>query len=79
LIFPPSQIHLLDWTPGKKPRLIVNFMGLTGNIGILPYAYTEYIIERIRAKDRTIEAFFDIFNHRMISLFYQAWRSIALR
>jgi type VI secretion system protein ImpH len=73
LIFPPSQIHSLDWTPGKKPRLIVNFMGLTGNIGILPYAYTEYIIERMRAKDRTIEAFFDIFNHRMISLFYQAW------
>ncbi len=73
LLFPPSQIHNLQWTEGRRPVLIVNFMGLTGAAGVLPIPYTEFILDRIRAKDRTIPAFFDIFNHRMISLFYQAW------
>ena len=73
LLFPPSQIHDLKWTENKRPLMIVNFMGLTGGVGILPVSYTEFILERARAKDRTIPAFFDIFNHRMISLFYQAW------
>src|SRR3954470_3678656 len=73
LLFPPRQIHDLKWPENKRPLLVVNFMGMTGSNGVMPIAYSEYIQERIRAKDRTIPAFLDIFNHRMISLFYQAW------
>jgi len=73
LTFPPSEIRDIDWTDPHKPHLLVSFIGLTGLLGVLPYSYTELIIERIRAKDRTLQAFLDIFNHRMISFFYRAW------
>lgn len=72
LSFPPSQIHAIDWTE-DIPRIVVNFMGLTGPLGALPQAYSDLILERLRAKDRTLVEFFDVFNHRAISLFYQAW------
>lgn len=71
--FPPSQIQRLEWTEDAMPRMSVNFFGLTGPMGVLPHRYTELIRERNRAKDRGLQDFFDLFNHRLISLFYQAW------
>jgi type VI secretion system protein ImpH len=71
--FPASQIQELRWDADGAPVLVVNFMGLFGPLGLLPLYYSEMIRERLRAKDTTMVAFFNIFNHRMISLFYQAW------
>jgi type VI secretion system protein ImpH len=73
MAFPASQIQELRWETGAAPVLTVNFMGLFGPSGTLPIYYTELIRERLRAKDKTMAAFFNMFNHRMISLFYQAW------
>jgi type VI secretion system protein ImpH len=70
--FPASQIQNILWD-GDIPVLVVNFMGLTGPMGVLPLYYTEMIIDRVRNRDHAIREFFDLFNHRMISLFYQAW------
>jgi len=72
LAFPPNDIDAVTWNQGVA-QLVVGFMGLTGPSGVLPRAYTDLILSRMREKDRTLPAFFDIFNHRMISLFYQAW------
>lgn len=72
LSFPPSQIHSINWDD-EVPSLTVNFMGLTGPMGVLPYVYSDLIATRARSRDRSMAAFFDIFNHRMISLFYRAW------
>ena len=73
LAFPPSQIQTLGWSEDGPARMKVNFMGLTGPMGVLPYCYTELIRDRNRLKDYSLEDFFDLFNHRMILLFYQSW------
>jgi type VI secretion system protein ImpH len=74
LPFPASQVQELNWPDaGSLPEMVVNFMGLTGPSGVLPYWYTEHIIERLRAKDDSLPCFLDIFNHRAISFFYRAW------
>jgi len=73
--FPASQIQNIEW-PGEgggAPKVLINFMGLTGPSGILPLYYTGLIVDRVRQKDIGLRDFLDIFNHRMISLFYQAW------
>ena len=73
MVFPASSIQRVDWDGSGPPAIVVNFMGLTGPMGVLPLFYTQLIIERLRAKDTSMMVFFDLFNHRMISLFYQAW------
>lgn len=73
LAFPASQIQSIQDQEHGPPHMKVNFMGLTGPNGVLPYCYTELILERLRAKDPAMESFLDIFNHRMISFFYRAW------
>jgi len=56
----------------KQWKMDVNFIGLTGSSGILPYHYTETVLQRLKLKDNSMADFFNIFNHRTTSLFYQA-------
>lgn len=59
---------------GHPARLTVAFFGLFGPNGPLPLHITEYARERLRhAGDRTLSAFANIFNHRMLLLFHRAW------
>lgn len=73
LAFPASQIQKIEWFDDKPPEMYVNFMGLTGPLGVLPYNYTLLIMDRLREKDSTLADFLDLFHHRLLSLFYQAW------
>jgi type VI secretion system protein ImpH len=71
--FPASEIQSLEKRIEAPPLMCVNFMGLFGPLGALPVHYTQFIRDRVRAGDRTLRDFLDIFNHRMVSLFYRAW------
>ena len=70
--FPPSELLEIKSAPDKKKlEMIVNFLGLAGTLGPLPKPYTALILERLKNKDTATRDFLDIFNHRLISFFYQ--------
>lgn len=75
LSFPPSQIFHIE--PRKHAQapigMTVAFMGLTGTEGALPRYYTELLLQRAQVNDYAFRDFLDLFNHRLISLFYRAW------
>lgn len=76
LIFAPSALH--QYKPGVAShglgRLSIHHFGLFGPNGALPQHLTEYVQDRIlHNHDETIARFCDIFQHRMILLFYRAW------
>jgi type VI secretion system protein ImpH len=77
LAFPASEIvELKAPAPGQEsrpPEMTINFIGLTGPLGVLPHPYTELVRERVSYKDTALWSFLDIFNHRIASLFYRAW------
>jgi len=86
LDFPASAIQ--DLVPAGKPlpggpvlsmpAMVVNFFGLAGPSGVLPRHYTEMLLRlQMYAKgpERTaLRDWLDLFNHRLLSLFYRAWK-----
>ncbi len=74
LSFPASEIQSYTEVEAGPARLTINFMGLSTMNGPLPHPYAEMLIARVRAKDHVMSEFFDIFNHRIISLFYRGWK-----
>jgi len=58
----------------RAPRLFSRFLGLFGPNGPLPLHLTEYARDRERAHDAAFARFADVFHHRLLSLFYKAWR-----
>jgi type VI secretion system protein ImpH len=71
--FPASEVYSLDLPGGGPATVAVNFMGLTGPEGVLPYYYSLLVSERLRSRDPALRDFLDLFHHRIISLFYRAW------
>ena len=75
LTFPPSDIAgLSPHGEGEPVTMDVAFMGLIGPSGLLPHWYNELAIARCRKKDFSFSSFLDIFHHRLVSLFYLAWK-----
>ncbi len=75
LAFPPVSVSKFVAKSGvREGRVFVNFLGMLGPNGPLPLHITDYARDRERnQQDPTLARFLDVFNHRMVSLFYRAW------
>ena len=75
LSFAPANISAMDYNADGIPRISVRFLGLFGPHGPLPTHLTELARERMRShSDPTLARFADLFHHRLLLLFYRAWR-----
>lgn len=67
----------LPLAAAAQPRMTVTFMGLTGSSGVLPRHYTELLLRLEReakgSEKHALREWLDLFNHRLISLFFRAW------
>lgn len=72
--FPAAEIDSIDKKEDGPPVMLVAFMGMVGPSGVLPYWFNELALNRNREKDFSLTSFLDIFHHRLITLFYLAWK-----
>jgi type VI secretion system protein ImpH len=71
-----QDLHFDEQGPGEASGpadMEVNFMGLVGNQGVLPAHYSLLVREERKQDNRPLTDFLNIFQHRMLSLFYRAW------
>jgi type VI secretion system protein ImpH len=72
-VFPASELDHL--APGDAaaapPKMTVNFFGLGGAFGPMPRPFSERVFARARRGDTAARDFLDVFNHRLVSLFYR--------
>jgi type VI secretion system protein ImpH len=67
----PAALRRITLTPA--------FMGLLGSNGALPLAYSEQLAaHEARHRDAAARGFLDVFQHRAVSLFHDAWRKHRL-
>ena len=78
LAFPDTEVQGLRRSEDGRTHLEVNFFGLTGPLGALPEGYSELVQRGLREKRPELREFLDIFNHRLVSLFYRAWAKYRL-
>jgi type VI secretion system protein ImpH len=79
LSFPASEIERLSLDENEQLTLIPTFMRFLGVGGTLPLHHSERIAAyRLSSKDAGVSAFLDIFSHRMLTLYYQAWEKYRL-
>jgi type VI secretion system protein ImpH len=69
-----SEWHEPAAAQDPRPTLVNTFFGLYGSHGVLPEHYTYRIHHQWKEfGDSTLREFLDLFNHRLLSLFYLSW------
>ena len=71
--FPAGEIQDLELEADGPSRMETNFLGLVGHMGVLPMSYTLHVNDERHDEVQPLTDFLDIFQHRMLTLFYKSW------
>lgn len=77
--FPASELRAIEHDeahPDKPATVRTRLLGLYGVDSPLPTAYLDDLVQR-REGHEAVEAFLDIFNHRLFTQFYRIWRKYS--
>ena len=82
LAFPTAEVTDIEPPGEDEPGAVVTvpFMGAASpaSFGSLPTRYAEQLLEEEREKNTAPRDFLDLFNHRILSLFFRAWEKYRL-
>ncbi|PLV50478.1 type VI secretion system baseplate subunit TssG [Erwinia sp. B116] len=77
--FPASELKSVEYSGDdatEAPKVRTTFMGMYGVDSPLPTAYLNDISQR-REGHEALQAFLDIFSHRILTQFYRIWRKYS--
>lgn len=70
-----AKIHLAAPDEGSsQPRLVSTFLGLYGSVSPLATYFSEDVLRAELDEEFSLRAFYDLIHHRLLSLFYRAWK-----
>ncbi|MEZ4217971.1 MAG: type VI secretion system baseplate subunit TssG [Myxococcota bacterium] len=75
LAFAARDVQRVEVADDGPVRVEVGFLGVASphSFGSLPAPYVEEVHRRASARSTALRDFLDVFNHRLVSLFYRAW------
>ena len=77
IVFPSGDIRSTQINSGNAVQFYLSFMGLLGISSPLPHYFTEYGAKN-RDDNCALVDFLNIFDHRMYTLFYKAWKKYRI-
>jgi type VI secretion system protein ImpH len=70
-----SKVTFNDERTGSvQPRVVSTFLGLYGTVSPLAAYFSEDVLRAEADDENSLRAFYDLFHHRLLSLFYRSWK-----
>jgi type VI secretion system protein ImpH len=69
-----SSIALRTVRDEIRATMTTTFLGLTGSSSPMATVFAEDVLRAESADETSLRAFYDLFHHRLISLFYRTWK-----
>ncbi len=82
LIFHAGDIQCIRMSASQdgvvRAELTSTFLGLSGVTSPLGTAFSEEVLQAESRDETSLRAFYDLFHHRLLSLFYRTWKKYRL-